>query len=94
MSKKQKKDKKKPDPRVHAALFGSKFKLCKPREKGNVSKDSTKIDCLDCARAAQGIVQRLEAEQAQREAERRQEAALASGQPPHWTEAKLHEVRS
>lgn len=92
MSKKQKKGQQKPDPRVHAALFGGKHKLCRPKEKGNVSKDLAKIDCLDCARAAHRLVQHLEAEQAQREAERRQEAALSSGQPPHWTEAKLREV--
>jgi hypothetical protein len=77
---------------VHMRYLGSKRWLCSPKRKGNTTSDPSKVTCLPCGRAAHRAVQELEAVQAQREAAGRQEAALAGGRPPHWTEARMRDV--
>lgn len=74
---------------VHASRLGTKRPLC-DKLQGKVSRDPGVINCVACGRAAQAIVERAEetvALEAAASLHGRQEAALASAQPPRWWEA-------
>lgn len=84
------------DTKVHALLGGSDRRaLCSKKKVKNVTSEADEVTCLACGKAALRTVQDALGAQAQAagvEGSSRQEAALAGGRPPHWTEAKLREV--
>lgn len=75
---------------IHASRLGTKRPLCEKRQ-GKVTSVPGEVTCTACGRVAQRVVALLEeAEEAAHAASLhgRQEAALASAQPPRWWEGK------
>lgn len=86
--------------RIHAKRNGTKRPLCEKRQ-GKTSSDPEAVNCVDCGRVASEIVAAAEAAAGAQEPatglralgaagplHARQEAALASNQPPRWWEHK------
>jgi len=75
---------------VHASRQGTKRPLCEKRQ-GKVSSDPAAVTCVACGRTALRLVEAAAKEAAEKHATSlhgRQEAALASAQPPRWWEGK------